>query len=114
MLTRCYSIYDSKAKVFSTPFFAVNDLVALRSFMAAANDPALQICRHAEDFTLFFVGEFNDELGELRPALQLGNLGLASIFKGVIRNEDAPQSVSDEALVFAGAPGGNSSKHVRP
>lgn len=84
MITNCFSIYDSKARVFSTPFFAITKEVALRMFMEGANDPSTQLNRHSEDFTLFHVGTFDDDRGIL-VALEISNinLGLAANFKGV-------------------------------
>lgn len=82
MRTNCFSVYDSKARVFSTPFFALTKEVALRIFMEGANDPQLQLCKHAEDFTLFHIGVFDDEQGMLEALEHNVNLGLAANFKG--------------------------------
>ena len=34
-----YTVFDSKAQKFGTPFFQQNDLIATRSFTRAVNDP---------------------------------------------------------------------------
>lgn len=77
-----YSIYDSKTNAFSTPFFTVNNATALRSFSDLANDPNSQIAKHAEDFSLHYIGSFNDDTGELIPDKPT-NLGLASEYQNV-------------------------------
>lgn len=76
-----FSVFDSKARVFCKPFFVPTMEVALRAFQGAANDPSHEMGRHAEDFTLFQIGEFDDENGVLTPSAQHMNCGLAAHFK---------------------------------
>lgn len=64
MIKQILCVYDSKAAAFSDPFFAVNVAVALRQFAAACNDPALDINRFHEDYSLYHVGSFDTDLGE--------------------------------------------------
>lgn len=59
-----YSIFDVKAGVFNTPFFQVNDQVAKRAFSDLVNDPQSMLFKHPEDFTLWRLGEFDDQLGD--------------------------------------------------
>ena len=58
-----YSIYDNLAKSHATPFFAVNDDVARRSFVDLVADPRTTVAQHPDDFTLFCVGVFDTESG---------------------------------------------------
>lgn len=60
-----YSVFDSKADVFGQPWFAVNDSVARRLFQDGINDPETPMHRHAEDYTLFRVGEWDSSEGKL-------------------------------------------------
>lgn len=76
-----YAVYDSKAKAFCRPFFAAVEAVALRAFEGGANDPENEIGRHPNDFSLFQVGEFDDDTGVVRPLEQHINFGLASQFR---------------------------------
>lgn len=55
-----YSIYDSKAEAFITPWFAQTPAVAMRQFIAAANDKG-DFNRFAEDYTLFELGKWDTE-----------------------------------------------------
>jgi len=58
-----YAVYDSKAETYMQPWYAVNDAVAKRTFaMAVNNGPEFKA--HPEDFTLFHLGEFDDEKGD--------------------------------------------------
>lgn len=69
MKMRLYSIFDSKLASFDRPFVMLTDAAAIRSFRDAVNDrsnPNNQWAKHPEDFSLFFVGEFEDDLGKLQ------------------------------------------------
>lgn len=111
-----YSVYDSKAAVFCTPFFCPVRNVALRAFAGAANDAESQMYGWPEDFSLWELGEFDDVTGEFVLYAQKINLGLAAAFKGVKTNvrTNASQQVGDVAQVQRGAEGGNSEVDVRP
>lgn len=65
MKTKCYSIFDTKAGYFNTPFFATNDVVAIRSFREASEDPTTSIHRTPSDYELFALGTFETDSGEL-------------------------------------------------
>lgn len=69
-MLNCYSIYDKKALSFATPFFAVNDDVAMRSFEDLVRDHRSLVSQHPEDFALHLVGRFDPEPGCLSPAPQ--------------------------------------------
>ena len=66
-MLNCYAIYDKKALSFATPFFAVNDEVAMRSFEDLVRDRRSLVAQHPEDFALHFVGRFETETGKLLP-----------------------------------------------
>jgi len=80
MKHQAYSVYDSKAKFFSHPFYCQNDEIAIRNFTQAASDPASQLCKFPADFSLFLIGNYDDEIGFL-TSIPHHNLGLASQFK---------------------------------
>jgi len=62
-----FSVYDSKAQVFATPFFSHNSNTAIRDFNNAALDENSALYRNPSDFTLFEIGKFCDETGLLEP-----------------------------------------------
>jgi len=97
-----YAVYDSKSKFFTAPFCCANDMVALRLFSAAVNDPATDVSKFPTDYTLFRVGHYDDEHGLLTPISPLENLGLASQFVNDRRNE---------AIFEAANPGGTNRTH---
>lgn len=76
MNIRIYAVYDSKAERYLQPFFTGSKGEAIRSITNVVNDPSHNFCTYAEDFTLFEIGEYNDQKGEISstPPLSLGNL----------------------------------------
>lgn len=60
MIRHMFSVYDNKAEAFCNPFFMENKSTAIRSFTYAANDKTIDIGKYPEDYTLFYMGEFND------------------------------------------------------
>lgn len=91
MMIKVFSVYDSKAKVFSQPFYALNEDVAVRMFQASVNDRSTQFWKYPEDFTLFAVGGFDDNKGELVPLSPVENLGLASQYRERQLFNDVPE-----------------------
>ena len=81
MILQVFSVYDSKAKAFSHPFYCPNAEMARRYFANGANDPTLQLCQNSEDFSLFHLGEWSDETGQFTSNAAPQPLGLATNFK---------------------------------
>lgn len=79
-MLKCFSVYDSKAAAFVTPFFCANAAIAIRSFEHAANNEGHDFHRFGADYTLFELGEFQDESGHFNMHAQPLNLGTASSF----------------------------------
>lgn len=79
-MTKCFSVYDSKALCYGTPFFMPSVGAAVRVFSDLANDKGSMVSRHPEDFVLFEIGWFGDEKGNLVAKSPQVNLGLALDF----------------------------------
>lgn len=77
MILKIYSVFDSKAKAFATPFFTHNDDMAIRIFEAATNQEGTPVFQHAADYTLFELGEFNDQAGAITTLDTPRSMGLA-------------------------------------
>lgn len=60
MITKVFTVYDSKAKAYMSPFFDQSHGAAIRAFSDAAKNPQSAIGRHPEDYTLFYLGEYDD------------------------------------------------------
>lgn len=84
MKLKVFSVFDSKAAFFGNPFFDQREASAIRSFGDAvkSNDPMNGFAKHPEDYSLFMLGEFDNETGEFdlcKPA----NLVTASALRAV-------------------------------
>lgn len=62
MRNNLYSIYDTVAKVFNKPFVEFNNETAKRSFFES-----LQEQKHAKDYSLYHIGEYDDHNGQIVP-----------------------------------------------
>ena len=60
-----FVIYDSKANAYMTPWFLTTEHLAVRAFSDLANDPESNVSRHADDYTLFTIGTFNDATAKI-------------------------------------------------
>ena len=78
---RIFTVYDSKAAIHGQPFYAVTDGIALRMFSDAVNNnsPDNALNRYPEDFTLYYIGDFNDATGSVT-----GNLSPMLVANGTV------------------------------
>ncbi len=60
-----FSVHDSKANAYLTPFFAPTEGVALRQLSSAIKDENHEFNRYAEDYTLFQVGHWDEDTGTI-------------------------------------------------
>ena len=78
MVSKVFGIFDAKAGIFSGPTF--NRLAkgqAIRDFIDIARNPESSISKHPGDFTLFELGEFDDNTGQYVNLEAKSNLGTA-------------------------------------
>lgn len=65
-----FTIYDSKSQTYSSPFPEKNSEVVLRDFANAFRDPEApkknRYYQNAEDFSLFKLGSFDVNTGEMQ------------------------------------------------
>jgi len=69
MLLEIYSIFDSKSKTYSKPFFVINQDIALRSIVDLLTNGDSDPRRHPEDFHLYSLGYFDDSKGEIHTSI---------------------------------------------
>ena len=60
-----FSIYDSAAKTYTPPVVAATTEVGVRMFSSLVANGSSLYAKHPEDFTLFHLGEMDDEDGSL-------------------------------------------------
>lgn len=60
-----YAIYDSKAEAYMQPMVYKTKGQAIRAFEDAINDKETLFSKHAQDFTLWELGEYDETKGEI-------------------------------------------------
>jgi len=66
MKIQMYAVLDTKMGMYQQPFFQANNLTALRTFQDNVQEPGSRLAKHADDYCLYEIGQFDDETGELR------------------------------------------------
>lgn len=69
MKLQVYAVYDSAVGAYMAPFYARQKGEAIRGFTDLANDEKTNVARHPSQFSLFFLGEFDDTNGLLSAAV---------------------------------------------
>lgn len=65
MNVKVFSIYDIKAACHAQPFFLPNEGQAIRAFGDLVQDNKTQIAAHPGDYSLYLIGTFDNNSGEL-------------------------------------------------
>lgn len=81
MILQMMCVFDSKAAAFATPFFTSNVQVALRGFAHAANSTETDVGRFPEDFQLYHLGEYDDQLGTFDLFQPMRQIATAAQFR---------------------------------
>lgn len=76
-MLKIFTVYDSKTEAYLPPFYAQATGAGLRIFIEAAGTAEHQFHKHAGDYTLFEIGEWDELRGELMPNMANINLGTA-------------------------------------
>jgi len=67
MTKKVYAIRDCKAQVYNTPFFQNSHGEAERSFDQLVKDEKSMVAKYPDDFDLYYIGDYDDQLGTLVP-----------------------------------------------
>lgn len=65
MKVKCYAVLDAKIADFHLAIFDIKNEGAMRQFSDAVNDKQTKWNKHPEDYSLWYVGEFDTAKGEL-------------------------------------------------
>lgn len=65
MNLKMYTVFDAAVGAYLQPFFARSHGEALRSFQDAVNNDKAPFNIHPHDFSLFYVGGFDDNSGAI-------------------------------------------------
>lgn len=89
MLLRAYSVYDECTETYGVPFFVVNDKTAERAFFMLVNDPQSTVFQSPKDFSLYFIGSYDDSNAELRTTTPV-LIGRAPAYVQQLHLDDSP------------------------
>lgn len=67
MQHQIYAIKDKAANAYLQPIFSVNENTVIRSLKASLTDPNHNFRMHASDYSLYYLGLFDDSTGVLVP-----------------------------------------------
>ena len=67
MEKQIYSILDDKSQLFSPPFIANNDAIAIRMVMDILRNPDNNLSRYPDDHKLTKLGAWDEVNGEIYP-----------------------------------------------
>lgn len=83
MMLKVFSVFDTKLATFGRPWYELTEASAIRVFSDAVNDnsnQANQWFKHPEDFSLYLLGEFDDQLGTIEKCTPRSLVTAASVF----------------------------------
>lgn len=63
MILQVFAVYDKAVQAYLQPFYVRSKGEAVRSFTEACNDVNKPFFKHASDYYLVHLGEFNDAAG---------------------------------------------------
>jgi hypothetical protein len=66
MILNVYSVFDSIAGNYNTPFFLGNDALARRTGYDLVHDEKSIVHSHPSDFSIYHIGAFDTDSGELQ------------------------------------------------
>lgn len=81
MKLKIFTVYDSKMEAYMMPFFLQTRGAAIRAWMDSVNDLNTQFNKHPGDFTLFEIGEYDDETGNVSNYDAKVSIGTALEYK---------------------------------
>lgn len=81
MIAQIFTVYDSKTEAYLPPFFTQTKGAAIRMFEDTCNDQEHQFYRHSEDFTLFQLGSYDDQIASFDLYETPSPIGKAIEFK---------------------------------
>ena len=80
MKHKVFTVYDAKIEAYMSPFLMATKAQAIRTFGDTVNDEKNQRNKHPEDYTLFEIGEYDDNSGNYTMLSAKISLGLAKEF----------------------------------
>lgn len=94
MIMQAYAVYDGKAGAYGQPFFAPTEGIATRMVLEALRDPNAMISKYPEDYTLYWIGAFDDSCGEFMAQKPLSVMNVKQLLGILVRNSMAVEAAT--------------------
>lgn len=98
MQVKIFSVYDSKAQAFNLPHFFQTIGIALRAFEDLVKDPNSQLYKHADDYSLYEIGMYDDSDATFKMESPVKLVGMGSDY----RIKPAPEKIDLGAVLAIG------------
>lgn len=103
MKHQAFAVFDSAAEMYSNPIFFRSKGEALRWFQDSASDESSPLNKHPKDFSLTYLGEYDDETGEFQESIKISMMtGIEA--KAANEAEHGPQ-IGDGPPILTGTEG---------
>lgn len=99
-MLKIFSVYDSKANGFMLPFYATTPAVAKRNISRAVLDEETDFSKFPEDYTLFEVGQWDGDSGQIAAHVSPISHGL---FTSFARQPNGGMTIADLRGAFGGS-----------
>ena len=92
MILKIFTVYDSKAKAYLAPFYMHEEGMATRIFGQTVNDKTHAYGKSPSDYTLFNIGEFDDNTAKFNP---ITPISLGNGVEFLTSNKEQPDDTND-------------------
>jgi len=80
MIFKVFTVYDSKVEAYMNPFYLPAKGAAIRTFTDLVNDKSHPIGKYPADYTLFEIGSYDDQNGQIVMHKTHVSLGVGTEF----------------------------------
>lgn len=91
-----YCVKDVKSGLFANPFVQKTNGTAIRAFSTACEDPNTDLNKYPSDFSLYHIGTFNPETGDLTQPEKMQIANAAEFVETRLSNEE----ISEKAKII--------------
>lgn len=88
MILKMYAVYDTKTEMYSSPFLRLKRGQAIRDWTDEITKESHPVAKHPADFTLFEIGEYDDNSGFVQAYDAKVPLGSALELMSTTRNDE--------------------------
>lgn len=86
-MKHAYTIFDAKGAFYLTPFFSHNESMAMREMASLLMDDSHPITQHAGDYTLYYLGDFDEDTGVLVAKEPVAVINLMMLKNEIVHTE---------------------------